>query len=87
MAASAYSHKYSIERGGTVFKGELQMEENSTFSITYSTNLSSLSSTQQTALGTFLTAVDTLNTAMGNIDNICITLETTNKKGKVDLTY
>jgi len=85
--AAEYSHRYTIERGGIVYKGELQLEENSTFAIEYGTNLDSLNSTQQTAVETFLTAVDTLNTALGNIDDIHITLKSTDKKGKVDLTY
>ena len=87
MATSEYSHKYTIERGGVVYKGDLQLEENIAFAISYETNLDSLSSTEQAAITTFLTAVDTLNTALGNIDDIHITLKSTDKKGKVDLTY
>lgn len=84
--AEAYSHKYTIERGGIVYQGDLQLEENSTFAIEYGTNLDSLDATQQTAVATFLTAVDTLNTALGNVDDIHITLKHTDKKGKIDLT-
>jgi hypothetical protein len=84
---AVYSHTYSVERGGTVYKGELAMKENQTFSIVYKTNLDALDSTQQTALETFLTAVNTLNTALGNVDDIHITLNATDNKGKVDLTF
>ena len=83
---AAYSHRYTIGRGNITYKGQLLMEEDSTFATTYETNLSGLNSTQQTALGTFLTAVNTLNTAMGNIDDIHITINSARTKGKIDMT-
>ena len=89
---SAYSHKYRIGRGNLVFNGELGMKENQTFTTT--SEFSSvdnaddwkLNATQVTALNTFLTAVNTLNTAWNNIDDIHISLNSIENKGKIDLT-
>ena len=80
---SQYSHTYRIEVRGLPVEGELGMKSGQTFSTTTHTNTGDLTSTQITAIGTFLTAVNTLKTALGDLASIHIVPTTTEDLGKV----
>lgn len=65
-----YSHDYEIRTRGIKVSGNLGMKPNQTFSTTTRDNTSSLTATQVTAIATFLTAVNTLKTALGELGSI-----------------
>jgi len=84
---SARSHKYEIEAGGRLYKGELQMNEGQTFANTDLTDSPSStlrpSSTLIAAVNTLMTAVKTCATTLGKFSSLHITAFDQSDKGKV----
>jgi len=80
---AVYSHKYRIETRTLPVEGEMGMKSGQTFSTTRHTNTDDLTATQITAIGTFLTAVNTLKTALGELNSIHITPTSQSTVGKV----
>lgn len=80
---AVYSHKYRIEARTLPIEGELGMKSGQTYSATTHTNTGDLTATQVTAIETFLTAVNTLKTALGELNSIHITPTDQSVVGKV----
>lgn len=78
-----YSHTYKLKTRGREVKGDLQFKSGQTFSTTTKSSTDFLTSTQITAIGTFLTALSTLKTALGEFESFEAIPTSTQDVGKV----
>lgn len=80
---AVYSHTYKLKTRANEVKGKLQFKSGQTFSTTTESNTDFLTSTQITAIGTFLTALSTLKTALGEFESFEAIPTSTQDLGKV----
>lgn len=78
-----YSHRYKIGTRAKEVEGFLQFKSGQSFSTTTNESTDFLTSTQITAIATFLTAVSTLKTSLGELAYIKIEPTNTQDLGKV----
>jgi hypothetical protein len=78
-----YSHEYQIKVGGKSYKGKLQFKSGQAYSQLDESEHKGLTVATQTNIATLMTAVSTLNTALGAFESLSITPTSTEGLGKV----